>query len=303
MDIRKSSLKYELLLLAMSIIWGSTFVAQQIGMAKGVGPMTYNGLRFTLGCLSLIPVILWRKKYVVATEENAKFPILGSLIAGLFLFGAASFQQIGLQYTTSANSGFITGFYILFVPLLGLFLGQKISKSVWAVIPVCLFGFYLLSVTSDFKISKGDVLTLVCALLWAGQILVIDRVARNGDPLQIACLQFALCAVLSVLSGLAFETCTLAQVKAASGAIAYGGLMSVGIAFTLQVICQKRCPPAPAAIIMSLEAVFAAIAGYLVLNQELTVRAILGCVLIFVGVVMAQLLPLLKRAEGGDQKS
>jgi drug/metabolite transporter (DMT)-like permease len=161
----------------------------------------------------------------------------------------------------------------------------------------------LLSVTSDFKISKGDVLTLVCALLWAGQILVIDRVARNGDPLQIACLQFALCAVLSVLSGLAFETCTLAQVKAASGAIAYGGLMSVGIAFTLQVICQKRCPPAPAAIIMSLEAVFAAIAGYLVLNQELTVRAILGCVLIFVGVVMAQLLPLLKRAEGGDQKS
>jgi drug/metabolite transporter (DMT)-like permease len=287
----------------MSIIWGSTFVAQQIGMAKGVGPMTYNGLRFTLGCLSLIPVILWRKKYVVATEENAKFPILGSLIAGLFLFGAASFQQIGLQYTTSANSGFITGFYILFVPLLGLFLGQKISKSVWAVIPVCLFGFYLLSVTSDFKISKGDVLTLVCALLWAGQILVIDRVARNGDPLQIACLQFALCAVLSVLSGLAFETCTLAQVKAASGAIAYGGLMSVGIAFTLQVICQKRCPPAPAAIIMSLEAVFAAIAGYLVLNQELTVRAILGCVLIFVGVVMAQLLPLLKRAEGGDQKS
>jgi drug/metabolite transporter (DMT)-like permease len=302
MDIRKSSLKYELLLLLMSIIWGSTFVAQQIGMAKGVGPMTYNGLRFLLGCLSLLPVILWRKKYVAPSEENSKLPVLGSLFAGLFLFGAASFQQIGLQYTTSANSGFITGFYILFVPLLGLFFRQKVPRSLWVAIPICLVGFYLLSVTSEFKISKGDVLTLACALLWACQILVIDHVASKGDSLQIAALQFGLCAVLSVLSGLVFEHCTLAQLKAASGAIAYGGLMSVGIGFTLQVICQKRCPPAPAAIIMSLEAVFAAIAGYLVLSQELTVRAIIGCVLIFVGVVMAQVLPLLRRTGGGDGK-
>jgi drug/metabolite transporter (DMT)-like permease len=302
MDIRKSSLKYELLLLLMSSIWGSTFVAQQIGMAKGVGPMTYNGLRFLLGCLSLLPVILWRKKYVAPSEENSKLPVLGSLFAGLFLFGAASFQQIGLQYTTSANSGFITGFYILFVPLLGLFFRQKVPRSLWVAIPICLVGFYLLSVTSEFKISKGDVLTLACALLWACQILVIDHVASKGDSLQIAALQFGLCAVLSVLSGLVFEHCTLAQLKAASGAIAYGGLMSVGIGFTLQVICQKRCPPAPAAIIMSLEAVFAAIAGYLVLSQELTVRAIIGCVLIFVGVVMAQVLPLLRRTGGGDGK-
>jgi drug/metabolite transporter (DMT)-like permease len=287
MDIRKSSLKYELLLLLMSIIWGSTFVAQQIGMAKGVGPMTYNGLRFLLGCLSLLPVILWRKKYVAPSEENSKLPVLGSLFAGLFLFGAASFQQIGLQYTTSANSGFITGFYILFVPLLGLFFRQKVPRSLWVAIPICLVGFYLLSVTSEFKISKGDVLTLACALLWACQILVIDHVASKGDSLQIAALQFGLCAVLSVLSGLVFEHCTLAQLKAASGAIAYGGLMSVGIGFTLQVICQKRCPPAPAAIIMS---------------QELTVRAIIGCVLIFVGVVMAQVLPLLRRTGGGDGK-
>jgi len=301
MDTRKSSLKYELLLLMMSIIWGSTFVAQQIGMAKGVGPMTYNGLRFTLGCLSLVPVILWRKRYAPPAEKTVTLPFKGSLIAGLFLFGAASFQQIGLQYTSSANSGFITGFYILIVPLLGVLLGQKMPKSLWVAIPVCLLGFYLLSVTSEFKISKGDVLTLICALLWACQILVIDHVASKGDSLQIACLQFALCAVLSALAGLFFEHCTLAQLKDASGAIAYGGLMSVGIAFTLQVVCQKRCPPAPAAIIMSLEAVFAAIAGYLVLSQELTPRAILGCVLIFVGVVLAQVLPLLKRAEGEDQ--
>lgn len=290
----KTALKYELLLLLMSMIWGSTFVAQQIGMEKGLGPMTFNGLRFALGCLSLIPVILWRKKTIAPVDAALPFPYKGSLFAGLFLFAAASFQQIGLQYTSSANSGFITGFYILFVPLIGLFLGHKAPKSLWVAILVCLIGFYLLSVTGNFRVSKGDALTLICAVLWAFQILVIDNVASKGDPLQIACLQFALCAGLSLVSGLFFEHTTFTQIKAASGAIAYAGFMSVGIAFTLQVVCQKRCPPAPAAIIMSLESVFAAIAGYFVLNQTLTNRAILGCCLIFAGVLIAQLVPMLR---------
>jgi drug/metabolite transporter (DMT)-like permease len=290
----KGVFKYELLLLLMSMIWGSTFVAQQIGMEKGLGPMTFNGLRFALGCLSLIPVILWRKKTIAPIDGAAPFPYKGSLFAGLFLFAAASFQQIGLQYTSSANSGFITGFYILFVPLIGLFVGHKAPKSLWVAILVCLMGFYLLSVTGNFRVSKGDALTLICAVLWAFQILVIDNVASKGDPIQIACLQFALCAGLSLMSGLFFEHTTFTQIKAASGAIAYAGFMSVGIAFTLQVVCQKRCPPAPAAIIMSLESVFAAIAGYFVLNQTLTNRAILGCCLIFAGVLIAQLVPMLR---------
>ena len=295
----RGGLKYELLLLLMSMIWGSAFVAQQIGMEKGLGPMTFNGLRFALGCLALIPVILWRKKNLASADGEAKLPYMASLGAGLFLFAAAALQQIGLQYTSSAHSGFITGFYLLFVPVLGMFFGHTVPKCLWAAIPVCLIGFYLLSTTGNFVVSTGDWLTLLCAVLWACQILVIDHAAGKGDPVLIACFQFAVCAVLSMLSGLLFEHCTFNQIKAASGAVAYAGLMSVGIAFTLQVVCQQHCPPAPAAIIMSLEAVFAAIAGYLVLNQTLTARALLGCFLILLGVLMVQLVPMMMKKKSG----
>ncbi len=297
------ALKYELLLLLVSMIWGFAFVAQQIGMQKGLGPMTFNGLRFALGWFSLVPAIIWRKRALASAERATKLPLAASMCAGLFLFGAAAFQQIGLQYTSSAHSGFITGFYILFVPLLGRFVGHKVPKGLWAPILMCLIGFYLLSVTGDFVVSKGDWLTLACAALWACQILVIDHAAGRGDPIQIACIQFAVCAVLSGLCGLLFESCTLGQVWAASGAVAYAGLMSVGIAFTLQVVCQKHCPPAPASIIMSLEAVFAALAGYLVLHQALTGRAIVGCVLILVGVLMVQLAPVMKASTGTAARS
>jgi drug/metabolite transporter (DMT)-like permease len=223
---------------------------------------------------------------------------MGSCGAGLFLFGAAALQQIGLQHTTSAHSGFITAFYILMVPLLGLCFGHKIPMSLPPSILVCLIGFYLLSVNGDFVVNHGDWLTLLSTVLWAGQILVIDRTANQGDPVEIAFIQFAFCAILSAIAGLLFEDCSFSQIQAASGAILYTGLMSVGIAYTLQVICQKHCPPAPAAIIMSLESVFAAIAGYLVLNQTLTIRAMLGCGLILSGVTLAQILPML-----GQRKS
>ena len=289
--------KYELLLLLMSMIWGSAFVAQQIGMEKGVGPMTFNGLRFALGCASLIPLILWRKKNLPASDWEARLPYKACLRAGLFLFAAAALQQIGLQYTSSANSGFITGFYILFVPVLGMFFGHKTRLSLWVGMLVCLIGFYFMSVTGNFVVSKGDWLTLVSAVFWACQILVIDHAVGKGDPIRIACAQFAVCAVLSILSGLLFEHFSFDQIKAASGAIAYAGLMSVGVANTLQVVCQRHCPPAPSAIIMSLEGVFAAITGYLVLHQTLTIRAIIGCVLILSGVLMVQLVPILRRRK------
>jgi len=289
--------KYELLLLMVSIIWGSTFVVQQIGMQKGLGPMTFNALRFALGSLSLIPVIIWRKKNLSTPAAETKFPYAGSICAGIFLFGAAAFQQIGLQFTSAANSGFITAFYILFVPLVGMFFGRKIQKSLWGAILICLIGFYLLSVTGSFQVSKGDWLTLICAIIWAGHILVIDHIVDKGDSIQIACIQTAVCAILSALCALLFEHCSWTQVKAASAAIAYAGFVSVGIAYTLQVVCQKYCPPAPAAIIMSLESVFAALFGYLVLKQTLTPRAILGCFLILLGVLIAQLTPLIRNKE------
>jgi len=277
-------LKYELLLLVVTMIWGPAFVAQQIGMEKGVGPMTFNGLRFALGCLSLIPIIIWRKKTIGNVGEAGKPWCRGSVAAGLFLFAAASFQQVGLQYTSSANAGFITALYIAFVPLIGLWFGQRAGKGLWAGIAVGLVGFYLLSVAGKFVISRGDLLILISAGLWACQILAIDRIAG---------LQFVVCAALSTLFGLLFERCTLQQVKAASGAVAYAGIMSVGVAYTLQVVCQRRCPAAPAAVIMSMEAVLAALAGYIVLDQALTGRAIVGCCLILCGVLIVQLGPML----------
>ena len=289
--------KYELLLLLTSIIWGAAFVAQQIGMERGLGPMTFNALRFALGCLSLVPVLLWRRRGREIASEPTNLPIAGSVWAGLFLFAAASLQQIGLQYTSSANAGFITGFYILFVPVLGLFFGHRARVSLWGGIAVSLVGLYLLSVTGDFVMSKGDVLVMVGAVLWACQILAIDRVAGDGDPIVISLVQFAVCAILSLLAAVLFENWSLEAVKAGAGAVAFAGIMSVGVAFTLQVVAQKHCPPAPAAIIMSLEAVFAAIAGYLVLQQTLTGRALIGCILILVGVLVVQLVPMLKRKQ------
>jgi drug/metabolite transporter (DMT)-like permease len=302
LKLRKSgALKYELLLLIVSVIWGSAFAAQQIGMQRGLGPMTFNGWRFALGSLALVPVIFWRKKITGRARVAGKLPYMGSVAAGIFLFAAAGFQQIGLQYTSSANSGFITGFYILFVPLIGIFFGHRATNSLWGAILVCLAGLYLLSVSEDFVVSKGDLLTLICAVLWACQILVIDHVAGKGDPIQIALLQFAICAVLSLAAGVLFENCTFSQIQAAWGAIAYAGIMSVGIAFTMQVVCQKRCSPGPAAILMSLEAVFAALAGYLVLNQTPTSRAMVGCGLILCGVLIVQLAPMRRNLKAATQ--
>ncbi len=289
------SLRYELLLLLASMIWGSTFVAQQIGMDKGLGPMTFNGLRFTIGTLFLIPVMMWHKKRCRDDLKPGAFPYKWCMIAGLFLFAAASFQQVGLLTTSSANAGFITGFYMVFVPLIGIFLGHRAPVSLWVGVVFCLFGFYLLSITGDMSVSKGDLLVAVCAVLWAGQILVIDHVAGKGDSIQIAFIQFFICAVLSLLAAVLFEDWSMSAVIDGAGAVAYAGIMSVGIAFTLQVICQKRCPPGPAAIIMSMEAVFAALTGYFVLNQILTSRAITGCGLILCGMLVVQLVPLIKK--------
>lgn len=289
----RGALKNEALLLLVTVIWGSAFPAQQIAMRRGLPPMTFTALRFALGVLVLAPIIHRRIATGVDPGSWRALPVRGCLVAGLFLFGAAGFQQVGLIYTSSANSAFITAFYILFVPLIGLMLGHRPARSLWAGIAVCLVGFYLLSVDESLRVGLGDGLTLVCALLWACQILTIDRIAGRGDPIRIAAVEFMVCALLSALAALLFERATVAQIRAAAWPVVYVGVMSVGIAFTLQVVCQKRCPPGPAAVIMSLEAVFGALAGYIVLNQILTMRALTGCALILVGVLVVELAPII----------
>jgi drug/metabolite transporter (DMT)-like permease len=287
---------YELLLLVAAMIWGSTFVAQQIGMERGLEPMTFNALRFALGCGALVPVLYWRSRQRPRSEAM-RLPWKGAIFAGLFLFGGASCQQIGLQYTSSANAGFITGLYIVLVPLIGLALGHRAGRSLWLGAGVSLVGLYLLSVTSALTMNRGDVYVLLGAVMWAGQILMIDHTASRGDPLRIAFVQFAVCAALSAVASVGFETVQVEHVWAGAGAVAYAGVLSVGIAFTLQVVCQKRCPPGPAAVIMSTEAVFAGLAGWLVLNQTLTPRALVGCGLIFCGMLVVQLAPLAKKGK------
>lgn len=290
--MKKSNLKYELLLLLVSVIWGSAFVAQQIGMQRGLGPMTFNALRFALGCLSLIPVIHWGSRRAPAPAGH-RFPVRGSLAAGLLLFAAAGFQQVALQYTSSANAGFITGLYMVLVPLCGLWLGHRAGWSLWGGVAFAVVGLYLLSITDGLRMGRGDFLVLICAFLWTGQILVVDRVSKQGNPIKIACLEFAVCALLSGIGALLFESISWSAFVAGAGAVAYAGFLSVGVGFTLQVICQKNCPPGPAALIMGVEAVFAALAGYLVLNQTLTARALTGCVLIFCGILTANLGPMI----------
>lgn len=290
------AVKYQLLLLLCSLIWGSAFVAQQKGMEQGLGPMTFNGLRFTLGALCLLPLILWRGRNNPAHRLARKeFPRIACIGVGLLLFAASALQQTALKTTTPANAGFITAFYILFVPLIGLFFGHRTNKSLWFGILICLIGFYFLCVTGSFVVAPGDWLTLLSAVIFAGQITAIGHIAGKGDPIRMACLQFSVCAVLSLLTGLLFEQATLAQIQSAVWPLAYAGLISIGIAHTLQVVCQKHCPPAPSAMIMSLEGVFAAIAGYLLLHQTLTSRALTGCALILAGVLIVQLLPMRKR--------
>lgn len=289
-----SVLKYELLLLLMSFIWGTTFVAQEIGGLRGIAPHTFNALRFALGALMLIPLMRWRRNRR-PRHEGDHFPWAGSVLCGLFLFAAAGFQQVGIQYTTSAHAGFITTLYILFVPLIGLVLGHRAPASLWGGIVVCLIGLYLLSGSDDFALVEGDLLILVCAVFWAFQILMVERVTKMGDSVQIAALQFVVCAMLSLAAALTTETISPVALRAGAGAVAYAGVLSVGVAFTLQVVCQKRCPAAPAAVIMSLESVFAALAGYVVLDQALTARALVGCALLFAGVLFVQLVPIWRK--------
>lgn len=290
----KNTLKYELLLLLMSLLWGTTFVAQQIGMQKGIGPFSFNGLRFSLGLIALLPVLIWRRRFPRPDKVIEGLPVKGSLLAGLFMFSAVNFQQFGLQYTSSANAGFITGLYVVLVPLIGIFLGHKAPLSLWAGMVVCVAGLYLLSVKPDFTLGKGDGLILICAFLWAAQILTINNISRRGDSFKIAFLQYVVVAVLSLIAGVLLEDWSLLSIESGAGAVVYAGILSVGVAFTLQIICQKRCPPAPAAVIMSMEAVFAALAGYIVLSQEISLRSIFGCLLIFCGMLIVQLVPIMR---------
>ena len=279
------------LLLITSVIWGFAFVAQSLG-SKYVGAFTFNGIRFALGCISLIPLILYfdkRKKIVSEIKMPAKEIIVYGMLIGLALFAAATLQQVGIAYTTAGKAGFITGLYMVLVPLFGIFLKQKIGKNAWVGVALAVIGLYLLSINEAFRIGYGDLLELMGAVFWAVHILTIDHFIKKVDPLKLACVQFATCSILSLITAVIFEPISISGISNALIPILYGGLLSVGVAYTLQVVAQKDAKPSHAAIILSMESVFSAIGGALLLGENLSLRGYIGCALILAGILTSQI--------------
>lgn len=291
MDTRE--VKSELLLFVTAAIWGLAFVAQRSGMAF-VGPFTFNAVRFTLGAASLLPVILYldrKKRQRGETVESAKSRTLlvGGLSAGFLLFVGSSLQQVGIVFTTAGNAGFITGLYVVLVPILGMFWGQRTGRNTWAGSLLAAAGLYLLSFSEQFTIARGDFLVLIGAFVWAGHVLLIGMFSSRTDSLKLALSQFIVCAALSALVAVAFETNGVLDIQRAAIPILYAGVMSVGLAYTLQVVGQENAHPSHAAIILSLEGVFAAIGGWLLLGESMSLRALAGCGLMLLGILLSQM--------------
>jgi len=285
-----SILKANLLLLLTAAIWGFAFVAQRVGM-EYVGPFTFNGVRFALGACSLLPLIFYKtsSQDIGNRSDELKSIVGAGLLAGLVLFLGASLQQIGLVYTTAGKAAFITCLYIVLVPMLGIFLKQYIAMSTWLGCMIAIVGLYLLCVKESLFISYGEVLELMGAFFWSIHILIIDRFARQVDVLRLSFVQFITCSVLSMVTALFIETISIEGLGQALVPILYGGICSVGIAYTLQVVGQKYAEPSHAAIILSMETVFATIGGWIMLNEKLGVQELWGCTIMLVGMLLSQL--------------
>lgn len=284
-----------LLLLLTATIWGIAFVAQSVSMDY-IGGFTFNSIRSLIGSLTLLPVILLLSKPKSAEEKtrpqtssNQKILITGGICCGIILCLASNFQQFGIKYTTVGKAGFITACYIVIVPIIGLFLGKKCSKFIWAAVAMALIGLYLLCITDGFSIGKGDLLVLVCAFLFSIHILVIDHFSPKADGVKLSCIQFLTCGILSAIPALILEHPQVSSILAAWQPILYAGVMSCGVAYTLQVIGQKNMNPTVASLILSMESCISVLAGWIILGQQLSAKEILGCVIMFAAIILAQL--------------
>ena len=278
-----------------TFIWGTTFIAQDTGMDK-IGPLTFNATRFFVGFLSIMPIALLIEKKKISKEINNNKKLFFKLLfwIGLFLFLGTFLQQTALLYTDVANAAFFTIFYVPMVPIILFFIYSKsIHWSIWPSVLFCLFGVYLLSDFSDATIRLGDGLVILCAFFWALHIIFIGNFIKNFNlPLFFGALQALIVSFFSFIFAIFFETITISNILNESISIIYAGVLSGGIAFTLQIYAQKNISPAPAGIIFSLEGVFATIAAWIILNQILDINNVIGCFLIICGVLFSQILPL-----------
>ena len=283
--------KNAFILALTAFIWGTAFVAQSVGMDY-LGPFTFNGVRSMIGgiallpCIALLQVINGKSR---AEEGNRKDLVIGGIACGLLLFAASSLQQIGIQYTTAGKAGFITAFYIVIVPVLGIFLRKRIGWKVWIAVVIALFGLYFLCITEHFTVGKGDILIFVCALIFSLHILVIDRFSPKVDGVKMSCIQFFVCGIASMPFMFVLETPRLGAMLEGWMPLMYAGVLSCGVAYTLQIIGQKNVNPAVASLILSLESCFSVLAGWAVLGERLSVRESAGCVLMFAAIILAQL--------------
>lgn len=289
--MRSQALRADLLMLVTAIIWGSSFVAQRLGM-DSIGPFLYSGLRFTLAAIIVFAILPLLTRSTAAPKPPIdKSLLLGGALMGLALSIGINLQQVGLLFTSVTNSGFITGLYVIIVPILGLFIGQRSGMGIWLGAVLAVVGMFLLSVGDGFVVASGDWLQLAGAFVWGIHVLLVGFFATRHDPLRLAAVQFATCAAISMALALILEDIHLASIIAAAPAILYGGIFGVAIGFTLQVVAQKHAIASHAAIILSLEAVFAAIAGALLLGESLDARGYIGCALMLGGMLLAQLWP------------
>lgn len=286
-----------ILLLITALIWGSAFVAQRVGM-NFVEPFTFNFSRFLLSTLVLIPVVRWMDKVEQNKREyqsgssvihDKKVFWTASIICGSFLFAGSSLQQFGLVFTTAGKSAFITTLYILLVPIFGLFLKHKINIVGWIAVIFGTIGLYFLCITDGFSIAKGDFIVLIGAFFWTSHVLSIDHFLPKVPAVKLAMAQFGVCALLSLIAALLFEKPDLHSILKAGIPILYAGILSGGMGYTFQILGQKHTTPTIASLLMSMESVFALVSGYLFLHEVLSTREFMGCILMFIAIIISQI--------------
>lgn len=291
--------KNTFLLLLTAFIWGVAFVAQSVGMDY-VGPLTFNASRFIIGAIFLIPCIAFLDKLkekenqaacknIPAAPQNKKVLIIGGICCGIAIAAASTLQQYGIAYTTVGKAGFITALYIVIVPILGIFLKRKPRLIIWFSVLLALVGLYFLCMTDSLSFSKGDTLVLLCAFVFSLHIMIIDHFSPMVDGVRMSCIQFAVAGVLCGIPALIFEHPTFSSLIAAWAPILYAGILSCGVAYTLQIVAQKNYDPTVASLLLSLESVFSVLAGWVILHQALSPREIFGCVLVFIAIILVQL--------------
>ena len=299
--MKSQAIRADLLMLLAAAIWGFAFVAQREGM-ETMGPFLFNTARFFIGTVFLFPIVWYlskKKKTQDNKETSTKKLLFAGFIAGLFLFIASSFQQVGIQYTTAGKAGFITGLYIFFVPLIGFFLGQRTGSGTWLGAFIAVIGLYLLSINEDFSIAKGDLLQLICAVFFAAHVLVIGYVAKRMDPLKLSLIQYFVSGILSLFIAVSIEVITWQMIVDTAIPLLYAGIMSIGVGYTLQVVAQQHAKSSHAAIILGLEGAFAVLGGWLILDENLSTRGLIGCALMLTGMFLSQLLPRLSFKKAG----